>query len=87
MKYIKVLFLCNLQNITDTSISSLSNMTYLEQLHLLGLTSITSSSLVCLLHNLDKLVFLNISECLGIEGEALTKLCQFMGNLKFLEIS
>lgn len=86
MKHLKILFLCQLSQITDISISTVANLYDLEQLHLLGSKGITSSSLICL-HNLQKLVYLNISECLGIEGESICRLCQFMGNIKVLEMS
>lgn len=55
MKHLKHLYMCELQKVTDVSISTLSNLDRLEQLILQGCTSITNSSLVGLLYNLQKL--------------------------------
>jgi hypothetical protein len=56
MKTLKHLYLSELHNLTDISISTISNLDKLEQLVLLGCTGISSSSLVGLMYNLEKLV-------------------------------
>jgi hypothetical protein len=59
----------------------------LEQLVLMGCTGITNSSLIGLMYNLAKLTELNIGQCRSVEGKDLDKICQFMHNIKILEIS
>jgi hypothetical protein len=49
---LRTLYLCDLQKLTDASISLLAGIPNLEELHLSGCLQISSSSLIALLHNL-----------------------------------
>lgn len=77
---LRILYLCELKWVTDASLSMLSAVPNLEELHLSGCTKITSSSLIALLHNLEKLQCLNISNIDVIKVAAptfLLKVCCF----------
>lgn len=84
---LRTLFLCDLQQLTDASISLLAGIPNLEELHLSGCLQISSSSLIALLHNLEKLQCLNISECSSIFAESLLFLVERMRNLKRFSIA
>lgn len=87
MRSLKNLYLCELELLTDISIATISNLDKLEQLMLMGCTGITNSSLIGLMYNLAKLNELNISQCRSVDGKYLKKICQFMHNIKVLEVS
>lgn len=61
LQALRTLYLCDLKALTDTSISALAGLPNLEELHLSGCVNVSSSSLIALLHNLEKLQCLNIS--------------------------
>jgi Leucine-rich repeat (LRR) protein len=59
---LRTLYLCDLEHLTDASVSALAGLPNLEELHLSGCVQISSSSLIALLHNLEKLQCLNIGK-------------------------
>lgn len=69
MVYLKSLYLCELDLLTDISIATISNLEKLEHLMLMGCVNITNSSLISLMYNLEKLTELNISQCRSVDGK------------------
>ena len=63
---LRTLGLSDIPAITDAAISGLASLHNLEEVHLSGCVKVSSGSLIGLLHNLEKLQCLNISECKNI---------------------
>jgi hypothetical protein len=78
LEALRTLYLCDLKALTDSSISALAGLPNLEELHLSGCINVSSSSLIALLHNLEKLQCLNISNWGYIQANvriSLPKVC------------